>query len=87
MNPEIVLEKCAVLQVESRSYTDKKSGEPRTYRDVMFRYGGKIFKLGVTKDIDWLAVEGKQDEVCEITVQLSTFGDSLSPDLRISEVN
>jgi len=85
MNPTIQFKDCAVLQAESRSYT-AKDGNARTYRDVMFRYAGKIFKLGLTSKADFEAVKEKEGEVCTLTVELSTFGDNLKPDLRVSEV-
>jgi len=85
MNPEVQLEGCMVIAAEERAYT-KKDGAAGLYRGVVVRYGGRIFKFTVSKDLPIKQLQSKIDTNSTITVELSTFGDSLEPELRVIDV-
>jgi len=86
MNPEIDLESADVLEVDSHAYTDK-SGNAREARSVMFKYGGKIFKLPLDKKAEFSRLKSKENKKGTITVGMSTFGDSISPDFRVTDIS
>lgn len=77
--------RATVIQVESRDYTDKNQ-KSRTYRAVMFRYMGNIFKLQMAADASLTDFERAKDKEATIAVALSTFGDRLSPDMRAASI-
>jgi len=86
MNPEVDLEQAEILDVESRPYT-AKTGEARTYRGILFKYGGKIFKMGVGQNFDIAKAETKKGKKATLTLEMTTFGDSISPDFRIIDAS
>jgi len=87
MNPDVELDKCEVLEVENRSYT-KKDGTAATYRGVLFRYGGKIFKVALAQKADAASFEKAMAARNPVTLvlEMSTFGDSIEPNFRLLDL-
>jgi len=83
MSPSIVLEKCQILEFNVRPYTRKSDGAQVEFREVTFRLDGKLLKLSCNKDV---SLADKIDKSVNLVVDLTTFGDSLTPTLRISGV-
>lgn len=73
---------CEVLEVESRDYL-AKDGSPRTFRSVLFSYGGKVLKLSYLKEVQQKLSDLKRKSA-DFEVELSTFGDELVPRLSVS---
>jgi len=86
MNPEVDLEGADILESEERAYTTKQ-GAAATARTVVFKYGGKIFKLPVDKKCEMQKVVAKHNKKATITLEMSTFGDSIAPDFRVVDVS
>lgn len=85
MNPEVDLKDCDILEVEERPYTDK-TGAAKTARAVLFKFGGKIFKLSADKDMQMSKATPKVGKKGTITLSMSTFGQSITPDFRVADV-
>jgi len=83
--PKVTLKTCVVMQAESRPFKGK-DGSAQQFKSVIFKYQGKIFKLGVSKEASWADIEAANDKEVDIDVELSTFGDSLKPEFRIASV-
>jgi len=85
MKPEVELKGCDILEVEERAYTTAK-GAAATYRGVMFKYGGKVFKMGCESELQLTKVRSKEGKKADITLSMSTFGASIEPSFRILDV-
>jgi len=79
MNPKIILEKVQVLEYSKKDYTNKK-GEAASFVELLVRFGGKVLKLACAKDVDLTPVV---DKVVNLSVELATWGDNLTPVLRV----
>jgi len=82
MNPVIKLVDCEILEADSRDYT--KDGKQRTFRQILFRYSGKILKMGLTTEAVFADFKKAADEstLVDLTCELVTWGDQLEPTLR-----
>jgi len=85
MNPEVDLKDCDMLEAEERPYTDK-DGKAKTARALLFKYGGKIFKMSADKELQMSKAVAKVGKKATITLSMSTFGASIDPDFRITDV-
>lgn len=52
----------------------------------MFKYQGKIFKMGLTQSADYEGLVAAQGNEVDLKAELSTFGDRLTPDVRVSGI-
>jgi len=82
--PEFRLADCQIIVAESRDYTDK-SGNARTFKSLTFSYDGGLFRLPVAKDLDFKPNDLHMKN-CTLVVGLSTFGDNLTPSLRVIDI-
>ena len=73
-----------ILAADENNYTDKKTGEPRSYPTVTLRVDGKIVRLPRNKQVT--VGDSLVDKSVDIECELSTFGDSMEPTLRIVSV-
>jgi len=85
MTPEVDLEGCDILEAEERAYTGK-DGSAKTYRSVMFKYGGRIFKVAADKSLDIAKVTAKAGKKATLTLNMSTFGDSIAPEFKVADI-
>jgi len=85
MQPEVEMKGCDILETEERPYTSK-SGTAATSRAVVFKYGGKIFKMSCERTFDMQKAKSKDGKKANITLAMSTFGQSIEPAFRIQDV-
>lgn len=85
MSPEVELKGCDILETEERPYT-AKSGKAATARAILFKYGGKIFKLSCEAALDMKKANGFVGKKATLTLAMSTFGASIEPDFRVLDV-
>jgi len=76
--------KATLIAHEERSYTDKKTGEPRQFSTATIRVGSKLMSIPRAKEV--IIGDAMIDKQVDVGIDLSTFGDSLTPSLRIVEV-
>jgi len=80
--PTVVLEKCHVLQFDSRPYK-AKDGSTRNARSLVARYGGKIYIFAVSPNASDEILQALQGEQCSLILELSTFGKELEPKFSV----
>jgi len=80
--PQVVLEKCDVLQFESRPYKSK-DGTQRYARSILARYNGKIFMFSVSPDASDETLKALENENVSLILEMSTFGKELEPKFSI----
>lgn len=83
--PEVDLKDCDILETEERPYTTKQ-GAAATARAILFKYGGKIFKLSADKELQMAKATTKVGKKGTITLGMSTFGASIEPSFRVLDV-
>lgn len=79
--PTVKLEKAEVLEYSERSYTGK-DGKAKVFKQALVKFGGKVFKIRVGQDCPAF----KEGPYKFLDVELSTFGDNLTPSLQIVKV-
>jgi len=87
MDPEVDLEQADVLECEERPFTNSKTGASGVARTLVYKYGGKIFKSSAEKSLDMSKVKTKVGKKATITMVMTTFGDSISPEFRVKDVS
>lgn len=83
--PTVTLVDCNVLDVEIRPYKNK-AGENVTFRNVLFKYQGKVFELGCEKELSTEDLMASDGRTCDLVCALTTFGDKKSPEFRVKEI-
>jgi len=85
MVPEVTLEGCEILEAEARPYTNSK-GQAATARTVLYKYGGKVFKMSCEQKFDISKAESRVGKKAKLTLAMSTFGQSIEPTFRVLDV-
>jgi len=71
-----------VLEFDSRPYKNKK-GEDVVYTSCLLRLDNKVFRFGLNRDVDLSGVVGTK---CSLRFELSTWGDDLTPSIRVASI-
>jgi len=74
-----VLENCKVLQAQEFEFTTKK-GDKGTGRTVLILYANKPLRLKYSAEAKLLEYV---DQEVDLEIELSTFGDSMTPSIRV----
>jgi len=78
-NPQFSFKDVDVLEFDSRPYQNKK-GEFVVYVSCLLRLDGKVFRFSCAKDLDLSEFVG---EKVDLTFELSTWGEDLTPSIRV----